>query len=108
MPQLKANERSEAIDLIKESQRIFAKNDFVFKEASGEQSLSRSGTFDQRANTLFPDVLYYVDKRQNKVALGWELKMPDTVINDPNFIAMLSTRQIDSKRMPLFCGILSK
>ena len=79
---LKSNERSETIELIKESQSIFINNDFIFKEATGELSLGKNGNDDQRANTLFPDVLYYADKRQNQVALGWELKMPDTDIND--------------------------
>lgn len=82
MVELKSNERSEAIELIKESQRLFEKNDFVFKEASGEQSLGKNGNNDKRASTLFPDVLYYVDEFQTQVALGWELKMPDTDIDD--------------------------
>ncbi|MED7681230.1 N-6 DNA methylase [Enterococcus faecalis] len=82
MPDLKTNERSEAIELIKESQKIFDNRDLVFKQATGEQSLKRSGGHDQRANTLFPDILYYEDELQTKVALGWELKMPDTDIND--------------------------
>lgn len=82
MGSLNINERSEAIELIKESQALFEKNDFVFKEASGEQSLGRNGNVDRRAATLFPDVLYYTDSYQNQVALGWELKMPDTDIND--------------------------
>ncbi|MFA3799219.1 N-6 DNA methylase [Leptotrichia hongkongensis] len=82
MRQLKSNERSEAIELIKESQSLFAKNDFVFKDAGGEQSLGKNGNNDKRANTLFPDVLYYNDVYQNNVALGWELKMPNTDIDD--------------------------
>ena len=82
MVELKSNERSEAIELIKESQRLFGQNDFIFKEASGEQSLGRNGNNDSRATTLFPDVLYYVDEFQTQVALGWELKMPDTDIDD--------------------------
>ena len=38
MPDLKTNERSEAIELIKESQKIFDNRDLVFKQATGEQS----------------------------------------------------------------------
>lgn len=87
MPELKANERSEAIELIKESQKIFDVRDLVFKQATGEQSLKRSGSNDQRANTLFPDVLFYEDEFQIKVALGWELKMPDTDINDEELLS---------------------
>lgn len=82
---LRSNERSEAIELIKESQSLFENNDFIFKEATGEQSLGRNGNDDKRASILFPDVLYYTDKYQNQVALGWELKMPDTDINDDEF-----------------------
>ena len=82
MKQLKINERSEAIELIKESQLLFMNNDFIFKDVTGEESLRKNGNNDERAETLFPDVLYYNDIYQNKVALGWELKMPDTNIDD--------------------------
>ena len=86
MSSLKINERSEAIELIKESQNLFLNNNFIFKEASGEQSLGKNGNVDKRARTLFPDVLYYTDKNQNNVALGWELKMPDTNIHDQELL----------------------
>ncbi|KXU06795.1 N-6 DNA methylase [Streptococcus gallolyticus] len=82
MTVLKSNERSEAIEFIKESHSIFKNNDFFFKEVSGENSLSKNGNKDSRANTLFPDVLYYEDINQNSVAVGIELKMPDTDIFD--------------------------
>lgn len=87
MTLLRANERSEAIELIKESQKIFDLNDFVFKEAAGEQSLGRTDNLDNRANFLFPDVLYYLDKGQNEVAVGWELKLPDTDIYDDELLS---------------------
>ena len=35
MKQLKINERSEAIELIKESQLLFMNNDFIFKDVTG-------------------------------------------------------------------------
>lgn len=83
---LNTNERSEAIELIKESQRLFDKNNLFFKEAGGERSLKKSNSdSDSRASTLFPDVLYFEDVYQLKVALGWELKLPDTDIKDKEF-----------------------
>lgn len=87
MSSLKINERSEAIELIKESQILFLNNNFIFKEATGEQSLGKNGYVDKRDKTLFPDVLYYTDKNQNNVALGWELKMPDTDIHDEELLS---------------------
>lgn len=83
MSYLMSNERSETIELIKESQLLFEKNNFIFKSATGELSLKkRKDDQDARAKTLFPDVLYFEDVEQFKVSLGWELKFPDTDIND--------------------------
>lgn len=93
---LKSNERSEAIELIKESQSIFNSLDLIFKQASGEQSLKKTYSSDKRANTLFPDVLFYADEFQLQVALGWELKMPDTDIND---IELLSNAKDKADRL---------
>jgi len=53
MRQLKSNERSEAIELIKESQSLFAKNDFVFKDAGGEQSLGKNGIMTKEQTLYF-------------------------------------------------------
>lgn len=86
MKKIISNERSEAIELIKESQRIFDHYDFIFKQATGEQSIFSNKPTDGRANTLFPDVLYYEDNYQTKVSLGWELKLPETKIDDAEFI----------------------
>lgn len=82
MVTLRTNERSEAIELIKSAQIYFDSSDLIFKEATGEQSLKRGASTDTRANTLFPDVLFFVDKEQLEPAVGWELKLPDTDIND--------------------------
>lgn len=82
MVTLRSNERSEAIELIKSAQMYFDSSDLIFKEATGEQSLKRGSSTDTRANTLFPDVLFFVDKEQLEPAVGWELKLPDTDIND--------------------------
>ncbi|TDM14320.1 N-6 DNA methylase [Macrococcus bovicus] len=83
---LKINERSEAINFIKEAQMIFEKNDFIFKSAGGELSLTKiNDSIDNRATTLFPDVLFFKDKEELEVAVGIELKMPDVSINDNEF-----------------------
>ena len=35
---------------------------------------------------MFPDVILYGDRSQTVFLQGWELKMPDTLITDSEFI----------------------
>lgn len=73
MPLLKYNERSWAIDVITEINIYCAARPAFNIHAKGELGLKSSKT------TLFPDVLLF---GINAVTQGWELKMPDTDIND--------------------------
>jgi hypothetical protein len=73
MPSLKYNERSWAIDVITEINIYCAARPAFNIHAKGELGLKSSTT------TLFPDVLLF---GTNVVTQGWELKMPDTDIND--------------------------
>jgi hypothetical protein len=75
------NERSWAIDLITEINIWCLKRDINIKRAGGELSVSDSD------GSLFPDVLLFGDKDSGLVLQGWELKMPDTPINDSELIA---------------------
>ena len=74
------NERSWGIDLISCINEFIADKEFVIKRAGGENSLKSAH------NTMFPDVLLFGDSQSAKILLGWELKMPDTDINDEEFI----------------------
>lgn len=73
-------ERSWAIDLISCINNYLKEKDLVIKRAGGEHSLKSAKT------TMFPDVLLFGDSQSSKILLGWELKMPDTDINDSEFI----------------------
>ena len=73
------NERSWQTRVINDIYSIIENNNLLIKEVAGELNI-RSG------NGLFPDVLLFSDSGREKVLQGWELKMPDTDINDYNFI----------------------
>lgn len=73
------NERSWAIDLIGCLKQLAAKGNRSIKDAGGEQTVRAEG------GSLFPDVLLFGDRSTARILQGWELKMPDTGIDDPEF-----------------------
>lgn len=73
------NERSWAIDLIGHVKIIIRSQNRSIKDAGGEQTIRKDG------GSLFPDVLIFGDKSVSRILQGWELKMPDTPINDSDF-----------------------
>jgi hypothetical protein len=74
------NERSWAIDVISEI-NIWASNRSVtIKRGGGENTLSIGRT------NLFPDVLIFGDNHSSLILQGWELKLPDTAIDDTELI----------------------
>jgi hypothetical protein len=73
------NERAWAIDLISFINSIIDENKPI-QRAGGEYSISKN------SQTLFPDVLLFGDKSTGQILQGWELKLPDTPINDAQFI----------------------
>lgn len=81
MSTLNYNERSWAIDLITEINRWTANKNLLIKRAGGESTLKTNN------KTYFPDVLLFGDDTSGIVLQGWELKMPDTPINDKELIA---------------------
>ncbi|WP_216830155.1 N-6 DNA methylase [Alkalihalobacterium elongatum] len=72
------NERSWAIDLISKinSSPIVSQRDSMIQHAGGEMGLSTG------SGSLFPDVLLFGDKGKTRILQGWELKYPDTPIDD--------------------------
>lgn len=78
---IRRNERSWAIELITEINKIVNKNDLMIKRAGGESTISTG-----RGNTMFPDVVLYGNREQSIILQGWELKMPDVPIEDETFI----------------------
>ncbi|WP_300601964.1 N-6 DNA methylase [Niabella sp.] len=73
------NERSWAIDLIGVLKSLSTQNNRAIKDAGGEQTIRTDG------GSLFPDVLLFGDRTTARILQGWELKMPDTDINDVDF-----------------------
>ena len=78
-PKLQYNERSWAIDLISATNKILTPNDII-QRAGGEFSLGGSG------QTLFPDVILFGNASNGSILQGWELKMPDTAIDDEELL----------------------
>lgn len=75
------NERSWAIDLISKinSGSTVCKEHSIIQQAGGEIGLSTG------SGSLFPDILLFGDKGKTTILQGWELKYPDTPINDREF-----------------------
>lgn len=82
---LRYNERSWAIDIISFINHQVVSGDSI-QRASGEYSLSAEG------QTLFPDVLLFGDHSSGNILQGWELKMPDTPIDDEELIKNASIK----------------
>jgi hypothetical protein len=78
---IRRNERSWAIELITQINRIAHDNNLSIKRAGGESTISTG-----RGNTMFPDVVLYGNNEQSVILQGWELKMPDVPIEDETFI----------------------
>lgn len=73
------NERSWAIDLIGHLKTVIYSQNRTVKDAGGEQTIKTDG------GSLFPDVLLFGDRSLALILQGWELKMPDTSIDDKDF-----------------------
>ena len=73
------NERSWAIDLIGHLKHLANRDNRSIKDAGGEQTVKAEG------GSLFPDVLLFGDRATARILQGWELKMPDTGIDDAEF-----------------------
>lgn len=74
-----SNERSWTIELISEINKIINKYDLKIKKTGGEITVSTS------EHRMFPDVVLYGDDGM-ELMQGWEIKMPDTLITNNEFI----------------------
>ena len=75
-PDTNYNEPAWAIDLIAHIKQIAARTNRPVKDAGGERTIGAEG------GSLFPDVLLFGDRETARILQGWELKMPDTPIDD--------------------------
>ena len=73
------NERSWAIDLIGHLQGIADGGHQTVRYVSGELTIAVDG------GSMFPDVLLCGDHDAARILQGWELKLPDTTIDDIDF-----------------------
>ncbi|WP_410879829.1 N-6 DNA methylase [Myroides sp. DW712] len=92
MAKVTYNERSWAIDVISAIEVFLANKSWHFKGAGGENTISTNN------KSLFPDVLLFKDLTKNIIVQGWELKMPDTQINDAEFISNAIKKALILKR----------
>lgn len=88
------NERAWAIDVISEINRYLEPRTRALARAGGEHTLRGSGA----ETSLFPDVLLFGDHAGSMVQQGWELKMPDTSIND---LVLLENAEKKANRLGL-------
>lgn len=86
------NERSWAIDVISEINSYSATRNRAIVRAGGEHTVSGI------SGSLFPDVLLFGDNNGSIVQQGWELKMPDTAIND---LALIENAKLKAVRLGL-------
>lgn len=78
---VRLNERSWAIELISQINKMAEQKDLSVKRAGGEFTISTG-----RGSRMFPDVILYGDNALSYILQGWELKMPDIPITDEDFI----------------------
>jgi len=86
MVKTRYNERSWAIDLISEINTYIKSKDISIKRAGGERTLTSPTT------KLFPDLLLFGDEYSGIILQGWELKFPDTSIEDEELLKNASKK----------------
>lgn len=80
-PALHGNERSWMIEVISELNTYLSGRDYAIKRVGGESTL-----YDNNRKHMFPDMILYGDSQRLSILQGWEAKMPDVPITDPDFI----------------------
>ena len=78
---LRLTERRWAIQVCNSINAWATTVDSIVKSAGGEHGLRDD------SGALFPDVVLFGDGAQAMVVQGWELKLPDTPVNDPDLLA---------------------
>lgn len=81
------NERSWAIDLISEINKITNLYQLNIAGAGGEKTINNSQPYEEgMRKIMFPDLLLYGDAYKNKIIHGWEIKLPDVPVTDDAYI----------------------
>ena len=74
---IKRNERDWAGQLISWIKILIDKKATVFQDVTNDTSVRTNS-----GKTKFPDILLFIDKTSGVVFNGWELKFPDTAVDD--------------------------
>ena len=82
MTRLAYNERAWALDVVAAINEYTRTKRLAIRRAGGESTIRGEG-----GRPLFPDVLLFGDAAADRVRQGWELKFPDTSIQDPALLS---------------------
>lgn len=88
---MKRNERDWAGQLISWIKDAINKKSTIFQDATNDTGISM-----ESGRTKFPDILLFIDKISGVVFNGWELKFPDTAVDDA---AMLDNALEKAKKL---------
>lgn len=77
----KINERTWAGQLVGWIKDAITSGTTIFQDATNDQGIK-----GEAKTTKFPDILLFVDKTSGVIFNGWELKFPDTPVDDPNML----------------------
>ncbi|MCX6813544.1 MAG: N-6 DNA methylase [Candidatus Azambacteria bacterium] len=80
MTEIRANEREFSSQVISWLNSILEKGGYPFERATGESSVATD------KSTLFPDVQLWINRESGQGFCGWELKTPDTAVDDQELI----------------------
>ncbi len=78
---MKRNERDWAGQLISWIQKAISEGRTIFEDATNDTGIKL-----QSGRTKFPDVLLFTDKTSGIIFNGWELKFPDTKVDDKEML----------------------
>lgn len=81
MANTKLNERVWAGHVISWIKEAIQKDETIFQEATNDEGIKAEGK-----TTKFPDVLLFLDKISGIIFNGWELKFPDTAVDDHDLL----------------------
>lgn len=101
MMEVKRNERDWAGQLISWIKAAIEKKTTVFQEATND-----TGVKMESGRTKFPDILLFTDKISGVIFNGWELKFPDTAVDDAGMLenALEKARKLRSESFVTWNG----
>lgn len=98
---IKWNERAWAGQIVSWIKSAIENGTTVFQDVSNDSSLKLDS-----GRTKYPDILLFVDKVSGVVFNGWELKFPDTAVDDPEMLenALEKARKLQSDSLVTWNG----